>query len=105
MKLTWPLFGLSVIIYVFACAKIICNIKNKRTDNKLLSAWIYMTAIIGCILAYTGAYAYIGAFMFDTKNFYTIPVSGLFDFLYASCIICFAMLFDEYKKEKNVNKE
>lgn len=104
MKLSWPLFVLSCVIYMLACVKIICNIKNKVADDKFLSIWIYMTTIIGCILAYTGAYAYIGAFMFETKKFYTLPVSGLFDFLYASCMICFAMFLDQYKRKKAISE-
>lgn len=103
-KLSWIMFGISGVIYMMACAKIIYNIKNKITDNKLFSIWIYMTAIIGCILAYAGAYAYIGAFMFEVDG-YTTPISGWFDFLYASCIICFAMFLGYYKKKKNIKEE
>lgn len=104
-KLSWIMFGISGVIYIGACVKIIYNIKNKITNNKLFSIWIYMTAIIGCILAYTGAYAYIDAFMFKSQEMYTVPVSGMLDFLYVSCIICFAMFLDDYKKKTNVKEE
>lgn len=98
-KLSWIMFGISSVIYMLACVKLVCNNRKKIIDNKLLSLWIYMTATIGCILVYTGAYAYIGAFMFKVGN-YTTPGSGWFDFLYAICIICFAMFVNDYKKQK-----
>lgn len=82
--------------YIGLCAVCLSKIlRKKELEKELASLWIYMSAIIGSILTYTGALAYIDAFMFEGL-WYSAPVTGLVDMLNAVGIIGAFILCSKY---------
>lgn len=79
---------------------VICQRNYKKIPNvKVLELLIFMTAIIGCVFVYTLALGYIDAFMFGSA-WYSIPVTGLIDFLAALSVVSLSALICDWRKEK-----
>lgn len=88
----------SAIIYSVLCINMISNAIKKR-KNEFYELWVYMTAILGSIVVYTGALAYIDAFMFG-GIWYSSPVTGLVDLLWSVSIIVIVSMVHKCCREK-----
>lgn len=81
--------------YIGLCGGCLHKIlRKKELEKELAGLWIYMSAILGCILTYTGAMAYVD-FLFSTVG-YSVPVTGLMDMLNAVGITGMFILCSRY---------
>lgn len=94
-------FEIAIIIftYISLWMLFVRGIIKKITNVKVLELLIFMTAIIGCVFVYTLALGYIDAFMFGSA-WYSIPVTGLIDFLAALSVVSLSALIYDWRKEK-----
>ncbi len=94
-------FEMAVIIftYISLCLLFVRGIMKKIANVKVLELLIFMTAIIGCVAVYTLVLGYVDAFMFGS-TWYSIPVTGLIDFLAALSIVSLSALICDWRKEK-----
>lgn len=95
--------GITVITYLTVLVWIALQWKKKiRIHKEISSAWIYLTAILGSIMAYSGGLAYVGAFLFDT-NWYSIPIMGLMDYLCSVSIVVGCSMIKTFRQEYTSN--
>lgn len=96
-KLGVAMFLLSILIYVVICIELIRTIQTG--EYRYLDEWIFMSAILGCILILLVALSYIDAFMWGTI-WYSAPITALLDFLYGISIVCGGNVIQRRKRNE-----
>lgn len=92
-KLGMFIFAISCMVYIFFTVDIF-------RCKKITPEWLYMSAVMGCILILTVALAYIDAFMWGTV-WYSDTITPLIDYF---CALGIVSLFNFYYRIKNDKK-